>query len=296
MAGRRQPVLRWTVGVALLAALVYWVQIQVGWAEVFAAWRRIPPTDLVAIVLLTTAGYLARAMRLVAHFGTPLDGARTRTFRVMALHNLANNLLPMRTGELSFPILLKRSFGLDPPRSIGALLWLRLLDLSAVLAAAAFALGTDRLGMVPGSGLGILAVCAPALAYSRLGRLSREGDGWRQRLARGLPRSTSSLVRGQLWTIVHWGSKLAAWSWLLARLGGIDTVPAVTGAVAGELTSVLPIHGIAGAGTYEGGVVLALGPLGVPLDAALTAATDLHIFLLAYAIVVGVAAWSLIRK
>jgi len=106
----------------------------------------------------------------------------------------------------------------------------------------------------------------------------------------------ASLVQGQFLTLVHWGTKLAAWAWLLARIGGIDRVPAWTGAVAGELTSVLPVHGIAGAGTYEGGIVLVLSPLGVPMEAALTAATDLHLFMLGFALVAAAVSWLMIRR
>jgi hypothetical protein len=66
--------------------------------------------------------------------------------------------------------------------------------------------------------------------------------------------------------------------------------------VAGELTSVLPIHGIAGAGTYEAGVVLVLSPLGVATDNALIAAADLHLFLLGFSLLVAGLSWLFIRR
>ena len=44
------PVLRWSLGVAFLAALVIWVQLTVGWVEVLSAWGRIPTSDLIAAV------------------------------------------------------------------------------------------------------------------------------------------------------------------------------------------------------------------------------------------------------
>ena len=55
---------------------------------------------------------------------------------------------------------------------------------------------------------------------------------------------------------------------------------AVWGAMAGDLTSILPVHGVAGAGTYEAGVVAGLLPFGVAAQPALQAAVNLHIFLL----------------
>jgi len=55
---------------------------------------------------------------------------------------------------------------------------------------------------------------------------------------------------------------------------------ALFGAIAGDLTSVLPIHGVAGAGTYEAGVMAGLLPYGVAPQPALAAAVNLHLFLL----------------
>jgi uncharacterized membrane protein YbhN (UPF0104 family) len=52
------------------------------------------------------------------------------------------------------------------------------------------------------------------------------------------------------------------------------------GALGGELSSVLPVHGLAGAGTYEAGVVAALAPFRVSAVEALAAAVNLHLFLL----------------
>ena len=142
--------LRWTIGIALLLALVGWVQRSVGWLAVVSAWRNIPPADLAAIIALTAAGYVARAARLAVHFSGPLRESPLRCFRVMALHNAANNFLPLRTGELTFPLLLKQEFELPTSRSVGALLWLRALDLSAIVVAVAWSLGIDRLGLVVG--------------------------------------------------------------------------------------------------------------------------------------------------
>lgn len=283
------------MGLLLFAALVLWVQRSVGWGTVFAAWRRIPPFDLSMVILLTLAGYLARAARLAAHFGGALRTAPARCFRVMALHNVANNFLPLRTGELSFPLLLRQEFGIDSARSVGALLWLRALDLTAIIVAAALSLGIDRLGVSAGVGLAVLGLVLPAVGW-RVLRTRARNEGWLGRLGSGLPWTTGSLLAGQALTLVHWGTKLAAWAWLIARIGQIDAVLAWTGAVAGELTSILPIHGFAGAGTYEGGIVLVLRPLGVATDQALLAATDLHLFMLAFALVVGAFAWILIRR
>jgi hypothetical protein len=248
------------------------------------------------VLALTLVGYIARAARMAVHLGGAVRAEPLRCFRVMALHNLANNFFPMRTGELSFPLLLKRDFGVPTTRSVGALLWLRALDLSAIAVAAGLSLGIDRLGTPVGLAIGIVGLLLPLIGYGLLTIRPLTGEGVLARLASGLPVSTRSLILGQSFTLLHWGAKLAAWSWILASLGGIDRVLAWTGAVAGELTSVLPIHGLAGAGTYEGGIVLVLSPLGVPVESALRAATNLHLFMLGFALVAGITSWALTRR
>jgi len=281
----RSPLAGWraVVAVALLVGLVFWVQTQVGWATVLEAWQRVAPADAALVVCLTVIGYLARAWRLGAHFGAPLSERPGACLRVMVLHNAINNLLPMRTGEASFPLLLRRDFGIGTARSVAALLWLRTLDLAALGLVVAITLGIARHGLTVGV-LGVLiAFGAPVLLWRGL-RRDFAGPHFAARLLgllkQGLPGDLSTLVRTQAWTLLHWTAKLAAYAWLVARLGGIDPVPSILAAVAGEATSVLPIHGVAGAGTYEAGVLAVLRPLGVPLEDAVQAAVNLHLFLL----------------
>ena len=56
-------------------------------------------------------------------------------------HNLFNNLLPMRAGEASFPVLMRRYFDVPLARSLAALLWFRLMDVHALAAVAMLAVG-----------------------------------------------------------------------------------------------------------------------------------------------------------
>ncbi|HHM05194.1 MAG TPA: UPF0104 family protein, partial [Gammaproteobacteria bacterium] len=96
------------------------------------------------------------------------------------------------------------------------------------------------------------------------------------------------------WTYVNWLVKLAAFAWVLTLFAPVPAAPALLGVIAGDLTSVLPVHGVAGAGTYEAGVVAALLPLGLDAGAALRGAVNLHLFILA-STVLGGAASLLIR-
>jgi hypothetical protein len=74
--------------------------------------------------------------------------------------------------------------------------------------------------------------------------------------------------------------KLLGFTLLLGQLGQLPISTAVLGAVGGELSSVLPVHGLAGAGTYEAGILVVLAPLQVAMEQALPAAVTLHLFIL----------------
>ena len=90
-----------------------------------------------------------------------------------------------------------------------------------------------------------------------------------------------------MWTQLNWLVKLAVFAWILRLFAPMPGAAAVMGAIGGDLTSVLPVHGVAGAGTYEAGVVAALIPFGVETGAALAAAVNLHLFMLGLSLLGG---------
>ena len=90
-----------------------------------------------------------------------------------------------------------------------------------------------------------------------------------------------------MWTLINWAVKLGVFAWILMMFIDIPLAAAWTGAITGDLTSVLPIHGLAGAGTFEAGVVTGLMPYRVSASAALQAAINLHIFVLATTLIGG---------
>lgn len=125
--------------------------------------------------------------------------------------------------------------------------------------------------------------------------LDRLPEHWHKRLAplrAGLPGDKQLFRRSWAWTLANWLAKLGAFAALLALLGAIPPLPAILGAIGGELTSVLPVHGIAGAGSYEAGIVAAMLPYAIPAETALGAAVNLHLFLLALTLIGGgIAYW-----
>jgi uncharacterized membrane protein YbhN (UPF0104 family) len=281
----RVTILGWVAGVAIFLALVVILQSTVGWRALLEPWRSLPPVSLTVALLLVLGSYAVRTVRVHQYFQPDTGGRFPRTFRLVLLHNLFNNLLPMRSGEASFPILMKRDFRVSFSRSVPGLVYLRLMDFHFLLVMGALVLFT-REGQALWLTVLLLAPL-PFLAFLGQERLSDwlgERDSRMVRFLKkglaGLPSSSALFWATWLWTGVNWTAKLLAFGWILQAFVPMPYPVALLGSITGEMSSVLPVHGLAGAGTYEAGIMAGLVPLGIRADAALAGAVNLHVFVL----------------
>ncbi len=289
---RTVPLAGWVLGAVLLVAVIGLVQAFVGWEQLLAPWKAVPAGVLLASFGLVFGSYALRTVRVHQYFGPDTRGGFLRSFRLILLHNLFNNLLPMRSGEASFPILMKREFAIPFSRSVPGLFYLRLLDLHFLLALGAVVLLSHRgpLGWVAL----LCLVPVPYAAFVLEGRLRSlaRGDaggirGLAERALAGLPGRPSVFWWTWLWTGVNWAVKLLVFAWILRTFIAVSYPTALLGSVTGELSSVLPIHGVAGAGTYEAGVAVGLLPRGVEARTALEGGVNLHLFVLGASLLSG---------
>lgn len=313
------------VGIALFLGFIGFVEHYWGWAHLLAPWKTLPVGQVFAAVGLAFVSYWTRAMRLYDYFRPPRmavasgilpethdsreaeDKASRKTqrgfrlcFKITLQHNLLNNLLPMRTGEISFPVLMKRYYAVPMTRSIPALLWFRLLDLHTLGACALLAglgiVGDAVPGLIGGSILLLIWMLLPLLLFwghsqwqRALEKKTAPGKlhSLLQKTLSSLPQSRSDFWRAWAWTVITWAVKLAVFAWVLLLFIDIAPTAALMGVIGGDLTSVLPIHGVAGMGTYEAGVIAGLLPYGITPQHALPAAVNLHLFLLASTLIGG---------
>ena len=105
------------------------VHYTVGWGPLLAPWLAFPPLLIAWLFLLTALSYVMRAVRVYDWFRPRLAGQFPVVLRLSVLHNTANNLLPMRTGEMVFPWLMRRYFGYGLLDATAVLLWIRILDM-----------------------------------------------------------------------------------------------------------------------------------------------------------------------
>ena len=277
----------------LLAIIIEWA---FGWARLLAPWAAIPLGGLALAIGLMLASYMLRAWRVADHFS--IRGHFGAVLSLNLQHNLWNNLLPMRAGELSFPLLMRQKFGTDPAYALAGLFWIRLVDAQVL---AALALGSllwlakiEALALL----LVLLALLAPfgfwmmrhwltvRVASMHKGKLHTLFD----KALAGLPRDARHFAVGVGLTWTNWLVKLAALAWVLRQFVPITWMGAGLGVLGGEVTTVLPIHAPGGFGTYEAGMLAVLLPQGLNLANATTAAINTHLFLLGTSLLFGLLA------
>jgi hypothetical protein len=256
--------------------------------EAFHQAATIPP----GFWLLGLAGfalcYLARATRLWLEWRTVSNLNLGTLLAVAVQHNAAVHLLPMRAGEVAFPLLMKRHAGAGLTDSALSLATLRLQDLATVMALAVLLLwpGLGSLGLL------LAAVAGLLLLQPRL-------QSWHPqhpklaRLAEALRRSRAGHV-GWLMCFISWSLKIGVVAMLLGQLTGLPMLTALRGGLGGELSAGMPVQGPAQFGAYEASMVGAVMlDTGASIDvAAMTAAAFVvHLFIFLVACLAGLIGW-----
>lgn len=275
----------------LSAAFAGWLIWSGKGAEVGTALASLPAPALGMLIAGLFLTYALRALRVLHEFGEQTRGRFLACLKLVLTHNALVNLLPMRSGEFAFPLLLKRDFGVPLSRAAGSLLWLRVQD-AFVLAALAVA-GWPGLGAgLRAAGLVLLAACGLAMPTAAQWLLKRVQSDKLVPIAAALADAARHARIGWLWTIANWAVKLFVLSAVLAHLIGTGACIGLSGTIGGELSALLPVQGVAGFGSYEAGVAGALALSRVPLAEGLQAAFSLHLLVLASALSWAGLAWA----
>jgi hypothetical protein len=288
---RRQGI-KWLIAGLMLAALAWWVHDSIGWITLLRPWLAFPPGELIVLVVVTALSYLTRAARLYDLYSPRLPAPFLLYLRINVLHTTVLNLLPMRTGEAAFPLMMKRYFSERYASSIANLLWLRVADFWILLwlGLLVFAVRGPVLLWVPV----VLGLILPLLLQPLRAKILSVTAGRENRLAGllrilvgGLPQRFSDYLRLLMWTVLTWSLKLAAFVSVAGYFVDAPMSTLVPGIIAAEISNALPIQGVAGFGNYEAAMVLGSSLSALPAEALLAAAVNLHLFILACTLVFG---------
>lgn len=288
------------IGAAVSALAVVFIFTQLNVQQFLDVLRLAQYTFVVPCVVLLLLGLAARAVR----WRLLLDGKLLlrRSFSIMNVAYLVNNLLPLRIGELARIYLAARAEPAVPPLQSGSTIVVeRLLDLLAVVILLAFALATAPLPVeyqTTGIFMGVVSVTGFGILIFFAGRRTlamRIADSLTERipfLRRLNPHQRLNEVLAGLapltgirtllsvfgWTVLSWGfSVLAGYILMFAFYPQASwTATALYIAAAAFAIAVPAVPG--NVGPYELSIILALGAVGYgePAEIALAFAVLVH--------------------
>ncbi|MGV2098464.1 lysylphosphatidylglycerol synthase domain-containing protein [Rhizobium sp. 21-4511-3d] len=283
--------------VVIVAAYALFIEWFWGWSSILAQWAAVGVLPIVIALVLLTSTYFLRTWRILDYFPRETSGQFRTLFRVTQIHNLLNIMLPFRSGETSFPLLMRTEFGIPLARGTSALLVMRLLDLHALLAAAGIGLaseaGNGLIAWIIWAAFLVLPVAAfivrkPLLRFG-FKLAPKKAQGFLAEIENGLPVDGIAFARAWAMTAVNWLVKVLVLAWALGLMGVLPLAASFGGALGGELSSVLPVHAPGGVGTYPAGITagaVAFGALGgkEALAALAQASINAHLLIIVSAL------------
>lgn len=237
-------------------------------------------------------------------------------FGLTTIHTLLNNLFPARTGELAYVYYLKQIGQVSAMQGAATLLIARFYDLLALTVLFCLSLlfvWTDIQISIVRFLIGFF-VLMPVLMFILIHLFSIKGFQqtisvlkkffffkWEmvqklvvlaEKLIREMDVVSKSGKRRYYFLISFfiWALKFVSFMFILWGIGFQDLFTLnliIFGSSFSEITTVLPIHGIAGFGTVEGGWTLGFLLLGIDKEIVIRSGFAFHIILLSFSFVVG---------
>lgn len=246
-------------------------------------------------------------------FGTlmGITGVRQplRLLPEMIALSFLNNVLPARSGELSFPYLMQRRHGTSIGDSLTYLLIVRIFDLVAVSTLFVVFTWLEKSQLTQAAGQAVTGVmllllpvllvlaCLPWLGergirvtewvLGRLNLVERKGGQWTLGIGRRavnammLVHHVGTYGRVFFWSILGW---LTTFAWFAAFLQAVH-VPVryplvVVGATLATLSKAIPLVTVGGLGAHEAGWALGFRLVGMPLTTAIASGFAVNILTL----------------
>ena len=303
---KKQLLLKLTA-IILTITLVAILLSQINAGDVIDMLGKINPAYLVIGFILYAISYLLRALRF--HILLNKEVGMRDLFSIVSVHNMALNIFPARSGELSYIFLLKKRHNKTVGEGAATLLTSRVLDIISIsllfLISSIFSHDLPEImaKVLPIVGFLLFLVILALLMfiyYSRgfierlrdisvylglnemyaLNYIFRKMDEMAQSFSR-IQRSQfirSALVSAAIWIILY------SVNYTLIIAMGID-LQFETVFLASTfffMISILPIQGIGGFGTLEGSWAISFMAMGVTKEAAISSGFVMHIISIIY--------------
>lgn len=306
------------ITVVLVAILLSQISLH----DLIATILAIDSIYLIAAFFLYFCTYLLRSLR----FSILLNGTvhLVDLLPIICVHNMMNNILPARTGELSYVYLIKKLQGRSTGEGIATLVMARVFDFIVIiflLLVTGFLINTlyglfeDMLWLfylmlctlflilvvMILLGRFFMSVFRQLLSRFRLDQIKifefilEKGDETVACLEQINMRR--DLVPITIITLMIWIFNFGSLYLILIGMGvSIPIENIIFGAALILLSTILPIHGIAGFGTTEAIWTLVYIPLGMTLNDAIITGFVYHIVILVFITLIGAAGSFIIKR
>ena len=305
----------WLGSIFSLAVVTY-VFLTLDLSQVLETFVQIKWSLLILAFSVYLVNYLLRTLRFRALLGLETISFR-KLFGLTSLYGMYLYLLPAKSGEVSYPLMLKKYLDVSLVYSAAILIVVRFFDFFTIVLFLPFVLATFWGQIHVAVRWGALVFCFFVIASSVLGLWIVRNQNWRKTW---LHPSESLLGKGKrilgnllanlanidrqgkylkiaLVTIAIWISVQLNFYLIVLALGYPLTIfeIMVVSIIMVPMT-LLPIQGFANLGTHEIGWTAAFALLGYSQAVAVSIAVSTHIILLAFVLVLGMQGWLFLHS
>lgn len=312
--------LRLLFSVLLIAAIIAWIgadAVRLAWAGLsWKVWLAIPILQILSLVL---RGWRAEMTLLERPCMPSLNFVL-----IASVHNAANQTMPMRSGELAYPYLLKRYCNFVLGKGVASLLYIRVYELFVLVLLVLAAFASMLTGVETGSvkfvllllvllsGLYLLWVKTPAMVSSFIPLLTRyageqatRSRAYAARLAGFLDSLVIELQRPKsvrlhlgvfFLTLLNWISLILIFWIVMLGVGiPVDFLQTIVGSSFASISQFIPVGTLGNFGPMEAGWVVGFAFVGVDVQSALNAGIIMHLLTFANSLLIGSIAWMLLH-
>jgi uncharacterized protein (TIRG00374 family) len=305
------------MSVFIVGMCIYWI----GFEQFYRTFLSLHMFQVGIIFFLFLISIMLRGWRFELTLSGKLSAPHIRYFILAALHNVANQLMPVRSGELAYPYLLHRYFGYKLASGTASLLYVRFFELFvliflflvAIVGFTSVKIGYDFYQVA--IGVTVLALVA-VIVWVNLAMIIKVVSHW---LARKLQKRSGRLVNffervsrlllslsdelkvkkspllhiaTGILTLLNWMCLFTIFYLVLHGVGTpVSVFETMIGSSVASLAQLIPVSTMGNFGSLEAGWTAGFMMVGVDMKSALNSGLIMHLIVFLCSLVLAVLSW-----
>ncbi len=276
------------ISLSVTLGFIYLFYKVIGIEKFLKFFSELNPLNILTAFLLYTGSYITRTFRWKIVLSIK---EFKKLFKITAYNTVFNIFLPFRTGEISFFYMLKKE---NIPLSETAVSFFSVRVFDAISLFSVFGISLFLFWGKPVLSV-LVFILAPFsfLFFQILLRYIKHEKVQEFGKTKLNLKNISALYLLSVFTFLL---KFTAFYLVLPEGIDLSFTEAFLASSAGDITTILPIHGIAGIGTYEGGYAGILVLFGIDKQTAILGSVFVHIFMLIGSAVIAGFSYIFLRK